>query len=291
MTKQELLLQTFKSKFDLSQYKKFIVEFFNDAKLLNGEKRNDYWNWNEYSFYINGYYHVADYLDDKRNKIAIFAVELKKGKSLEKARSKQRNFIADRIKVMGYDGAIAAFYSEDEKENRWRLSFVRLDYELLKGKIKTNFTPAKRYSYLLGVDEPCHTAMQQLYPILEEEKFNPSIDKLEEAFSVEKVTKQFFEKYKEKYIELYEYLSGNETFVDEAIRCVRSDKEEDVSKFTEQFAKKLMGQIVFMYFLQKKGWLGVNAFPPKISEREYKNSFFNCNRKGFPFYKKISRNR
>ena len=185
MTKQELLLQTFKSKFDLSQYKKFIVEFFNDAKLLNGEKRNDYWNWNEYSFYINGYYHVADYLDDKRNKIAIFAVELKKGKSLEKARSKQRNFIADRIKVMGYDGAIAAFYSEDEKENRWRLSFVRLDYELLKGKIKTNFTPAKRYSYLLGGDEPCHTAMQQLYPILEEEKFNPSIDKLEVAFSVE----------------------------------------------------------------------------------------------------------
>ena len=287
MTKQELLLQTFKSKFDLSQYKKFIVEFFNDAKLLNGEKRNDYWNWNEYSFYINGYYHVADYLDDKRNKIAIFAVELKKGKSLEKARSKQRNFIADRIKLMGYDGAIAAFYSEDENENRWRLSFVRLDYELLKGKIKTNFTPAKRYSYLLGVDEPCHTAMQQLYPILEEEKFNPSIDKLEEAFSVEKVTKQFFEKYKEKYIELYEYLSSNETFVDEAVRCVRSDKEEDISKFTEQFAKKLMGQIVFMYFLQKKGWLGVNAFPPKIGEREYKNSFFNCNNEHKEIMKKL----
>ncbi|MBQ3596182.1 MAG: N-6 DNA methylase [Clostridia bacterium] len=287
MTKQDLLLQTFKSKFDLSQYKKFTVEFFNDAKLLNGEKRNDYWNWNEYSFYINGYFHVADYLDDKRNKIAIFAVELKKGKSLEKARSKQRNFIADRIKVMGYDGAIAAFYSEDEKENRWRLSFVRLDYELLKGKIKTNFTPAKRYSYLLGVDEPCHTAMQQLYPILEEEKFNPSIDKLEEAFSVEKVTKQFFEKYKEKYIELYEYLSGNETFVDEAIRCVRSDRKEDISKFTEQFAKKLMGQIVFMYFLQKKGWLGVNAFPPKISEREYKNSFFNCNNEHKEIMKKL----
>lgn len=287
MTKKELLLQTFKSKFDLSQYKKFIVEFFNDAKLLNGEKRNDYWNWNEYSFYINGYFHVADYLDDKRNKIAIFAVELKKGKSLEKARSKQRNFIADRIKVMGYDGAIAAFYSEDEQENRWRLSFVCLDYELLKGKIKINFTPAKRYSYLLGVDEPCHTAMQQLYPILEEEKFNPSIDKLEEAFSVEKVTKQFFEKYKEKYIELYEYLSGNETFVDEATRCVRSDKEEDISKFTEQFAKKLMGQIVFMYFLQKKGWLGVNAFPPKISEREYKNSFFNCNNEHKEIMKKL----
>ena len=76
-----------------------------------------------------------DYVDEKRNKIAIFAVELKKDKSLEKARSKQRNFIADRIKVMNYDGAIVAFYSADETELRWRLSFVRLDYELLKGKI------------------------------------------------------------------------------------------------------------------------------------------------------------
>ena len=26
---------------------------------------------------------------------------------------------------------------------------------------------------------------------------------------------------------------------------------------TVDFAKKLMGQIVFLYFLQKKGWLGV----------------------------------
>ena len=277
MTKQELLFQTFKNKFDLARFKKFIVEFFNDAKLLNGEKLQDRWNWNEYAFYINGYYHVADYVDDKRNKIAIFAVELQKGRSPEKARGKQRNFIADRLKATNYDGAIAAFYSEDEKENRWRLSFVRLDYEFVKGKIGEKLTPAKRYSYLLGVDEPCHTAMQQLYPILEEERFNPSIEKLEEAFSVERVTKQFFEKYKEKYFELYEYLNANATFVDEASRCINSEREEDISKFTEQFAKKLMGQIVFMYFLQKKGWLGVNAFPPKIREAEYKNAFFGCN--------------
>ncbi len=277
MTNKELLLETFKSKFDLTQYKKFIAQFFNDSKILNGQKRVDYQNWNEYAYHINGYYHVADYVDGKRNKIAVFAVELKKGRSLEKARSKQRNFIADRIKMLGYDGAIAAFYTDDEEENRWRLSFIRLDYELLKGKIKTKFTPAKRYSYLLGADEPCHTAMSQLYPILEEENFNPSIDKLEEAFSVEKVTKQFFEKYKEKYIELYEFLLANETFKDEATRCLKTDDEDSISKFTEQFSKKLLGQIVFMYFLQKKGWLGVNAFPDTITEREYKDAFFNCN--------------
>lgn len=287
MTKKDLLEQTFKSKFSLAQYQKFIVEFFNDAKLKNAIKLQDYYNWNEYAYYISGYYHVADYVDEKNNKIAIFAVELQKDRSLEKARSKQRNFIADRIKAKGYDGAIAAFYSADEKESKWRLSFVRLDYEILKGKIKSKLTPAKRYSYLLGEQEPCHTAMQQLYPILEEENFNPSLDKLEEAFSVEKVTKQFFEKYKEKYLALYEYLIGNDTFVDEAKRCINSDKEEDISKFTEQFAKKLMGQIVFMYFLQKKGWLGVNAFPQKIAEVDYRKAFFSCNNEHKEIMKKL----
>ena len=36
--------------------------------------------------------------------------------------------------------------------------------------------------------------------------------------------------------------------------------EAEQHNFTSvQFAKKLMGQIVFLYFLQKKGWLGVKA--------------------------------
>ena len=43
---------------------------------------------------------------------------------------------------------------------------------------------------------------------------------------------------------------------------------------SEQFAKKLLGQIVFLYFIQKKGWLGVNAFPYKLTERDYKNAFY-----------------
>lgn len=272
---KDLLHQTFENEFNIDRFSNFIVQFFNNSKIIDTKtKRQDYWNWNEYSYHINGFYHVAEYTDPNRNKIAIFAVELKKGKSLEKARSKQRNFIADRIKNMGYDGAITAFYSEDEKETKWRLSFVRLDFEFLKGKVKSNLTPAKRYSYLVGKGEPCHTAMQQLLPILEDEKFNPTLDKIEEAFSVEGVTKQFFEKYREKYFEIKDYLLSNTTFIEEAERCIKSNDTNDIEKFAEQFAKKLMGQIAFMYFLQKKGWLGVNAIPPIITESQYKNLYF-----------------
>lgn len=35
-----------------------------------------------------------------------------------------------------------------------------------------------------------------------------------------------------------------------------------------------MGQIVFLYFLQKKGWLGVGAWPNTLTEKEYKNAFY-----------------
>ena len=272
---KDLLTSTFENKFTMDKFQEFIVQFFNNSKIVApNTKKQDYWNWNEYSYYINGFFHVADYVDPNKQKVAIFAVELKKGKSLEKARSKQRNFIADRMKNLNYDGAITAFYNEDENETKWRLSFVKLDYEFLKGKVKTNFTPAKRFSYLVGKGEPCHTAMQQLFPILEEEKFNPTIDKIEEAFSVEKVTKQFFEKYKEKYFELRDFLMTNEAFIEEAQRCIKSDKQDLVEKFTEQFAKKLMGQVAFMYFLQKKGWMGVNAIPQKINASQYKNIFY-----------------
>lgn len=51
--------------------------------------------------------------------------------------------------------------------------------------------------------------------------------------------------------------------------------EANYRHFTsEQFAKKLMGQIVFLYFIQKKGWLGVDAFPIVMTEKQYKNAFF-----------------
>lgn len=70
--------------------------------------------------------------------------------------------------------------------------------------------------------------------------------------------------YCEKYHELREYLESNEDFMQEA----------QIRNFTsEQFAKKLLGQIVFLYFIQKKGWLGVDAIPVTMTEKEYKRAF------------------
>ena len=220
-----------------------------------------------FSSHIESSTHVGTYNCPDNKKIIIMSVELKKQAFVENSRSTQRSYAKKLIESVSADGAIVAFYTENDA--RWRLSFVRLDYEMQieKGKhrVKESITPARRYSFLVGKDEPCHTAISRFRIFLDKHKVNPTLDELEEAFSVESVTKEFFELYKEKFLQLRDYLEKNEQFIGEA----------KLRNYTSaQFAKKLMGQIVFLYFLQKKGWLGVKAWPTTMTETEYRNAFF-----------------
>ncbi|MDD3283436.1 MAG: hypothetical protein PHY41_08195 [Candidatus Cloacimonetes bacterium] len=68
----------------------------------------------------------------------------------ENSRSKQRSYAKKLIENAGSDAALIAFYTDGE--TKWRLSFVRLDYEMKieNGRLKAaeSLTPAKRYSYL-----------------------------------------------------------------------------------------------------------------------------------------------
>ena len=119
-------------------------------------------------------------------------------------------------------------------------------------KVKEEFTPARRWSFLVGKDEKSHTAQSQFVPILLDDEHNPTLSRLEEAFNIETVTKEFFEKYRELFVKAVDEL--NEIVRKES--KIREDfKYKGVN--TVDFAKKLLGQIVFLYFLQKKGWFGV----------------------------------
>lgn len=260
--KLEIFESVLTSPFNNDSFVGFVREFLNNVELIAPTKYNK--EYSNFSFYVDGYYHIGNYISDDNDKIAIFSVCLNRGDTVERARSMQRNFVKPLIEKGGCAGALVAFFTKDEPD-KWRLSFIRMDYEFSMGKVKEKLTPAKRYSYLVGKGEPCHTAKQRLYPIFMDDNTNPGIDELEEAFSVEKVTNEFFNLYKEKYIQLKEYLESNEEFMNEAT----------YRNFTsEQFAKKLMGQIVFLYFIQKKGWLGVEAIPVTMTEKQYKNAFF-----------------
>lgn len=254
--KQHTLKETFQSAYSNKKFLRFIKEFFKDVTYIDRYFRfsNEYKKNNDS---IESYNEIAMYQDEMHNRIGIYAVELNRGKSVERARSLQRNFISKLLLESSYDAAIVAFYCKNE--SRWRLSFVRLDYTFADGKVSINLTPTKRYSYLVGKGEPCHTAQSQLYPIFKNDNYNPTLERIEEAFSIETVTKDFFEQYKKKYLEIKGYLDNCSFFLENGGKTFSSG----------QFTQKLMGQLSFLYFLQKKGWLGVKCVPDRISADEY----------------------
>lgn len=252
-------------EYSVANYVDLMTEILDDMKIVAPNKLNK--EFTNFSSHIVGYTHVGTYNSPDNKRILVLAVELKRQTYVENSRSTQRSYAKRLIENAGADAALVAFYTAGDKT--WRLSFVRLDYELKieKGKFKAteNLTPAKRYSFLVGKDEPCHTAIDRFRLFLESHSAYPTLDDLENAFSVEAVTKEFFELYCEKFHQLREYLEKNEVFLAEA----------QLHNYTSaQFAKKLMGQIVFLYFLQKKGWLGVSAWPRTLNEAEYKKAFF-----------------
>ncbi|OHB60655.1 MAG: hypothetical protein A2167_04565 [Planctomycetes bacterium RBG_13_46_10] len=216
-----------------------------------------------YKEYIAALERIGKYEDPDGKKLDVLVVQLKKETSLERARTMQRNFVAwylngSRGGVLK-DAALVAFVSPAEED--WRFSFVKMEYKLAetaKGiKAEEEFTPARRYSFLVGKNETTHTAQSRLVPILCEDEQDPNLKQLEEAFSIEKVTKEFFEKYRELFLKLKESL-------DELVKKSKEIKTDFEAKKvdTVDFAKKLLGQIVFLYFLQKKGWFGVKRGQP-----------------------------
>lgn len=252
-TAQNLIEDTFNDSFSEERFTIFAKNLLNDLE----PKSNFYTGnliWDDYKEHINTYKRIGKYIDPEGEALDVLIVEVKSISKLERARTVLRNFVIKHLSKFEKDYALVAFYSKEDDGADWRFSFIKLEYKSdldeEKGKVKTKkeFTPAKRYSFLVGKYEKAHTAKNQLLPLLQNIANNPTIEELEAAFSIEKVTDEFFNQYKDLYIKLYEHFE-NDSHVKAAIDKAQIDNT--------RFTKKLLGQIVFLYFLQKKGWLGV----------------------------------
>jgi methylase of polypeptide subunit release factors len=197
---------------------------------------------------------VAKFSDGNKNEIDVLIVTLIRDTSLDKARTMQRNFVARYLSEKQGDAALVAFTSPDAED--WRFSLIKMDLGFKRTntgiKVEQEFTPAKRWSFLVGKNENSHTAQSQLVDILANDENEPMLEELEQAFSIETVTNEFYEKYTELFHRIKEALD----ILLENDSQLKSDfeiKEVD----TADFAKKTMGQMAFLYFLQKKGWFGV----------------------------------
>ena len=251
---KNIIQEVFENGFDKEKYTYFIKNLLKDIEAKPFGKGGAYKGHlipQAYQNVIKKMERIGKFKDREGNIIDILVVELKKEHSLEYARTSQRNFI--RWYLNGSrggefkDAALVAFYTENSHD--WRFSLIKMQYSLIKGK--DEFTPAKRSSFLVGEKGKSHTAQKQLLELLKNDE-PPYLSDLEKAFSIETVTDEFFEKYKTQLFNLKDEL---DKIAEKDIVIKKEFEQKNID--TLNFAKKLLGQIVFLYFLQKKGWLGL----------------------------------
>ena len=253
---QNLVIETLQNDFDKERFLYFVKNLFNKIDETKTFNYTGAYISEAFRPFVKSYERIGQYVDSENNKIDVLIVYLQKETSLERARTAQRNFVARYLKDRDQkEAGLIAFVSPDPAD--WRFSLVKMEYKFTedksgKTKVKEEFTPAKRWSFLVGKNENSHTAQSRLAPIVEDDQTNPTLKQLEDAFNIEKVTKEFFEKYRDLFLRTVDALKE----LVEKDEKLRKDFEEK-SVIIADFTKKLLGQIVFLYFLQKKGWFGV----------------------------------
>lgn len=132
-----------------------------------------------------------------------------------------------------------------QDDSHWRLSFIS-DYN-------HHTTAPKRFTYVFGESTQYYnTPVDRLYK-LKDKPF--SLANLHDTFSVEALSDEFFDEYKEQYEKFCGYLYAH--------RSNATQFGPEFAKWDEKllrnYVKKMMGRLVFLQFVQKKGWLGNGA--------------------------------
>ena len=161
-----------------------------------------------------------------------------------------------------YSSSFMIFHYKDNSNWDWRFTFCSK-----KGNNEDS-TDSKRYTFLLGPNQSCRTAAENFEKLIQiEDKGSITVESIISAFDVEALSKEFFGKYKEHYSKFVAYMCDEsngmrDDFIDDSFdktgldAAKIKDKEE---KPIRDYVKRLLGRIVFLHFLQKKGWMGVPA--------------------------------
>lgn len=177
-------------------------------------------------------------LDDGRS-LAIFRFEVTDNVQISRNRKSLRDIAAKYVDQGLIHGAIVFYYSQNQGD--YRLTFIaKQTYFNESGELIKKETAPKRYTFLLGKNEPCTTAANRLKELADKKNYGSIyLTDVIDAFSVERLNKEFFNGYKAQYKKFVDMLSDTKTHRD--------------------YVKKLLGRLVFLQFLQKKGWMGVPA--------------------------------
>ena len=204
--------------------------------------------------------------------ISIYEVELADSVDIERNRRGIRDMLLTAWRNNGNAGAFMFCYRKHESVLRF--SYVSESWTFAEdGTYQKESTDTKRFTYLLGEGHRSRTAIQQFEKLRDS---SLSLKDLTKAFSVDAVSDMFFKGYKQQYEDIIFYVTGkrmvkvankweerqegtpNAFIMQQFARTVGGDLQSPTTeKAVRDYVKKLMGRLVFLQFLQKKGWLGV----------------------------------
>lgn len=201
--------------------------------------------------------HIADIDRIDSDPIAFYDVTLSPGSNIAHSRVAIKQFIAS--EVMTFTHAFILFHYDNEPERPWRFSYVYKERTTAATR-----AVAKRYTYVFGKDYRCRTAVDRFMVLARSPKADEDFAK---AFSVETLSDEFFDRYRDLYADFVQYITGKR-YVKESGKWVEkkihdanpqlATSFEGDDKLVRDYIKKMFGRIVFLYFLQRKGWLAGN---------------------------------
>ena len=258
------LRNLFQSSFNLAQWYSFLQHFFNASELKEKPERIIESTLDE-GYYLGN----IDTTDCYR--IGLFHYKICQG-SVANKRVGLRNLVKSFINPTWgeFDAALVVFDSGDH----WRLSFIC--------DIKGEATSPKRYTYVFGNDDLLYRTPIERFNFLR--KKGISFENLKTAFSVEALSDEFFDKYREQYADFIQYITGKrfvkagskweEKILSKPNAALMQAFDHNEKKIRD-YVKKMMGRITFLHFLQRKGWMcgDLNYMQNMFEKSAYKNDY------------------
>lgn len=201
-------------------------------------------------------------LADER-RLVLLEIEVGDNLDLLRNRVELRNLVARFIDLDRAHGVLALIRSAADTQPEYRLTFAAraAGFDAAAETFVTRETATRRFTYVLGPGETRRTAGDRL-AVLAAKEGAATLEDVIAAFDVEPVSKEFFARYKEHYAAFCRHLlEGDATarVFGLALDGLEGKALDRALKPVRDFVKKLLGRLVFLHFLQKKGWLGCDA--------------------------------
>ena len=178
------------------------------------------------------------HLAGQRN-LALLEVTVSDRVDLIRNRVGLRQLVARYIDQAEYHGVLAIFHQRDARD--YRFTFAAREAALdAGGQLVRHETAPRRYSYLLGPNESCRTAAER-FALLAARGDRADIKDIVEAFNVDKLNKEFFADFRKAFASVVaDLLARNQDWA-------RAEAEGE--------SQTLLSRLLFLYFIQRKGWL------------------------------------